>query len=213
MSTEPDELLDGVLDADVLADAVEEHLDAHPLPVDEAEVARIAARVRARIAERQAPPSRPWPLILGLAAAAVILFALASSSPTSQDAGADGPNDAPAAVLRAEPEVRVVTVPAMRTLAERPLQPSEGAVLLSSEQGSTGVLLVQKGGATLDGTDVPPSHWAIVAHSDAEVVVFPDGAPPPAGLPEPVEEQLDDLRWRALPPRTMDALDRLLEEP
>jgi len=214
MSTEPDDLLDGVLDADVLADAVEQHLDAHPLPVDEAQVAQATARLQARIAERQAPTARTWPLLaLGLAAAAAVLFVMASWSPTPHDASIDGATDAPAAVLRAEPEVRVVTVPAVRTLAARPLLSDEGAVLLASEQGTTGAMLVQEGRVELDGSEVPEAHWAIVTHHDAEVVVFPDGTAPPAGLPEVLEEQLDDLRWRVLPPRTLDALDRLLEEP
>ncbi len=87
MSTEPDDLLDGALDAD----ALEQHLDAHPLPVNDDVVARVTARLQRHMEARPGAPAKPWPwLALGIAAAAAVLLVLASWSATTHRAATEG---------------------------------------------------------------------------------------------------------------------------
>ena len=81
MSTEPVErLLDATASERPWSASVEAHLDAHPLPVDEAVVDRIAERLERRIRPR---PSRAWlPLtvLAGLAAATAMLMLRSTAS-------------------------------------------------------------------------------------------------------------------------------------
>ena len=83
MSNRPDEaLLDAVADAPVLAAAVEAHLDAYPLPVDDDEILASAARLEARLGAQPANEPVRWWLIAGVAlvaAAAVALMAVPRS--------------------------------------------------------------------------------------------------------------------------------------
>ncbi|MCB9692489.1 MAG: hypothetical protein H6736_11810, partial [Alphaproteobacteria bacterium] len=69
MGEPADEIVGRAGESDVLADLVEDHLDRHPLPVDEAEVDAVAARLEARMA-----PGRPvWPFVVVVLAAAAVL--------------------------------------------------------------------------------------------------------------------------------------------
>lgn len=225
MSTrQVDALIDAVPDADRLADAVEAHLDEHPLPVDEAEVARVVERLQARM--RPARRSRAG---LGVALvasiAAVALVAVRVRGPAELPV-----EGTPQVVVQhlsaanAPAVVRVVDMPGVHefSLVERHVEVAPDSRLLTSERGRTAVMLVQRGRATVDdGQSVPAAHWALLTRTSdgsPHTVVFPDGQAPPS-LNEPVwdgpaaHEQLRGLRWQSLPASTLSTLEQLLEEP
>ncbi len=217
MPTEPDDLIGAVVDADILADAVEEHLDVFPLPVDEEALDRATARLAERIAERSEPRRRPvGGLIVPLvAAAAVALWVARYGLPTTGTATTSDLPEAPAAVLQAgqgQPPTAEPLLGPSEGLGGRPIVVEGDTTLLTSSAEGVGVLLVQEGEARVDDATVPAGHWAVVPHPEADVVVFPDGEAPPVEVDESVQRQLEDVRWRSLPPRTHDALERLLEE-
>lgn len=97
-------------------------------------------------------------------------------------------------------------------LAGRPIHVEGDTTLITSTAEGVGALLVQEGEALVGDTPVPAGHWAVVASPEAKVVVFPDGEAPPIEVPAPLQRQLEDVRWRSLPPHTLNALDRLLED-
>jgi len=217
MPIEPDDLIAAVADADLLAEAVEDHLDVTPLPVDEDAVDRAATRLSERIAERSAPPRRSlgWVVVPLVAAAAAAVWVARFGLPTTGLATTSDVSDAPAAVLQAGQERVPETEPILgpsEGLGGRPIVVEGDTTLLTSSAEGVGVLLVQEGEARVDDATVPAGHWAVVPHPEAEVVVFPDGEAPPVELDPPVRRQLEDVRWRSLPPRTHDALERLLED-
>ena len=213
MSTEPaDELLERAAESATWAAAIEDHLDAHPLPVEPDEIERIAARVHARI-QRRRRSVNPWIALGGIvlaAAAAVALWMPATETP---------PQSAPETV--AAPAVVFTPVQVL----EGPLLEREALVLgpdarvLRSEQGPTTVLLVQQGTVLTPTQAAPAGNWVLSTEANGvlEQVVFPDGqAPPPLNgdvWPDSVHTQLRAVRWSALPPETLAALDALLEAP
>ncbi|MCB9677749.1 MAG: hypothetical protein H6737_21765 [Alphaproteobacteria bacterium] len=223
MSTRPDDaLLVAVADADVWADAVEAHLDAHPLPVDAAEIDAAADRLEARLGLKR----RRWPLAsLVLAAAglaAVSVWRFTGPAPIPSRVGPE-----PAAARRAEVvRVREIVAPTVPDAqiellsVRRTVTLAAGTRVLSSEGEKSAVLLVQEGEAHIGETSVPEDHWALLTTledgSSAEVV-FPDGQAPPPLEPDVwggtrVQPQLERVRWHALPDRTLDTLKSLLEE-
>lgn len=225
MSTEPAEaLLDGVIDGDGLADLVESELDAHPLPVDEQDVARAVARLQARMG--RAPRRFPWARIagvaLGIAALAVLIARLGEDPVVHPDPVAHGPVVLHATVPAAPIRVVGLEVPARLELpaARRTIELAPDARILASERARVGAVLVQDGAIALDGRPVGAGTWALVTRTDDGTphdAVFPDGSAPPP-LPEPVwggevHEQLRDLRWEALPEGTLSTLETLLEAP
>lgn len=227
MSTEPSEtelLLDRIDEAERLARAVESHLDEVPLPVDEAEVQRIAARLQARMQGHSTGggAARPvWPVLLGVGlalAAAALLWTRAPRAPSSEAP------ELPTLELKAEapPHDPVVLVPApAHTPLEASIAVQPGSrVLTSPERRETVVVLVQEGAAELAGVTIPAGHFGVQTRTDQGTVVtrFKDGERPPETLEQgvwaetAVHEQLEELRWKALPDTTLDALDALLED-
>lgn len=227
MSTRPDEaLLDAVADSDVLSDAVEAHLDAWPLPVDEAEVDRIAATLHRRIAPQAArPPHRLLWLAAAVALAAGLLLTVQwASQPTEMTPAPAGPTALVRADVAPQPrEVRKIEAPGvvpLPSLGRTLLVDDDSSVLVSTAPRSV-VVLVQEGAASSADVAVPPGHWAVLGPTQDGVtttVVFPDGQRPPAELDgalwleTPVHVQLEELRWKSLPEHTLNVLDGLLEE-
>jgi hypothetical protein len=221
MSVEPAELLiDAVGEAATLAEAVERHLDAFPLPVDDASVARIADRLH----RRMQPRVRFAALGAGLLAATML--ASVSGGWLAPRQALVVSSNAPAELLvesRESATVKQIDQPGTVIFAgaSRSLDLLPGAAVLASEQGRTAVVLVQRGLARDGDVAIPEGHWAALTRTDAgeATVVFRDGDRPPRELEggvwqaDQVTHQLRDLRWRALPDRTLDTLDRLLEEP
>jgi len=224
-----DAMIDGLADpegADVLADAVEAHLDRFPLPVDEDAVARVVDRLEERLGGRRAPAMRWLPsaaVVAGLVAAAAALFVVARSSERGAiDAPVASPDDLAPLVAPAPPPV-VTPLPMTRTFptAQRTVHVEGDARWVGGESGEVAAILAQEGDVRVDETVVREGHWALITRDAAGVaheVVFPDGTPPPP-LPaetwadQPVDPLLEDLRWKSLPDETLSTLDRFLEAP
>ncbi|MEZ4317168.1 MAG: hypothetical protein R3F61_06680 [Myxococcota bacterium] len=224
MSIEPVEaLLDAVADAPVLAEHVEAHLDAHPVPVDEAEVQRVADRLSARMKAGSVPERRarwPWMVAgLGLAAAAVGGFVM---RPVARPGAVQGVDVVAPAVVVGSDTVQLREAPgALRFDApRRTVTVAPDSRLLTSERGRTAVVLVQEGRVTTELSTVPEGHWVLltrVEDGSARDVMFRDGeAPPPLEADvwggTAVQRQLEEVRWESLPDRTLETLDALLED-
>lgn len=226
MSNRPDEtLLDAVVDAPVLAAAVEAHLDAYPLPVDDDEVLASVDRLEARLGLRQpANSNRAWivgaALLLAAAAIAAMLALPEEAEVTHVPSVAKvevlqsttPPTLERIETTRAETQIELIGVD--RTLT---LEPETR--LISSQAERSAVILVQKGRVHDAQIDVPAEHWAVFGRSDQGTaqVVFRDGEAPPELDPEVydvevVHQQLKQVRWESLPDRTLETLDRLLEK-
>ena len=223
MSNRPDEaLLDAVVDAPVLAAAVEAHLDQFPLLVDEDEVQSSAARLEARLGGPTESTPRWWLLgVLVLAAAAAVLLSIRLAPETSEAPRTVQPTEVRQAVTPPTLE-RVETQQAETELVlpsvERTLTVEPETVMISSQSERSAVLLVQKGLVHDETIEVPAGHWALFTQHDGttEQVVFRDGEAPPELDPETwdveaVDQQLEGVRWESLPDRTTDTLERLLE--
>ncbi len=225
MPTEPAEsLVQAAAEADALAAHVEAHLDAFPLPVDEAEVDAVVARLQGRMAPA---PRRwrwaPWGGVVALAAAALLALRLGGGGevPTAEGVRAEG--EVPMALRvqvpdRLEP-VQVVVDPgavSFPTVGRRVEVPVGTRVLTSEERGAA-VVLVQEGAAQIDGAEVPAGHWAVLG-DDGSTVTFEDGQAPPAALEgdrweaTPVHDQLEKVRWQSLPDRTLKQLDLMMQK-
>ena len=215
MLIEPGEdIVEHAAGSEVWAAAVEAHLDAHPLPVDEAAVRRSAARLERRL--RQPIRQRRWRAALAVAAAAALgLLAAQPALLTS-----------PQAVTAPEPDaMRAIIGPApapAKPLPRRPMVPivaaPDAVVLVDAAPDST-VLLVQEGTVQIGDEVVSAGTWAIVgqpAGGEAIQITFPDGQAPPldgAALDaEDIDTRLERLRWDALPERSRATLQRLLED-
>lgn len=224
MSTEPSEsILDAVGDAERLAAEVEAHLDEAPLPVDEEQVQRIAARLEARMQGPRAASTsnRPvWPVLLGVG------LALAAATLVWTRVPVEAPPPQAPTLPTIELEATLAPLPHVEIPAPPELAPAFGVqvtpgsrVLTSPERRETVVVLVQEGSALLSGTEVTAGHFGIQTRTDEGTVVtwFRDGERPPEQLEKgvfaetAVNEQLEELRWRALPDATLSTLDALLE--
>jgi hypothetical protein len=217
MPIEPvDQLLESVPGSEVWSGVVEDHLDAHPMPVDSAEVDRIAARL-----ERRIRGPRRWPIAVAvvLAIAAAALFVAVPFVGGPVETVAPAPVAAPALVPSLPMEVRVHAVPG-------PLERSTGIVVgpdarvISSVVDRTAVLLVQEGEVDAVGRTVTAGNWVLVTQLEDGTtgsLVFADGEAAPVLNRDvwdaQVPRQLEAVRWQALPDETLDALDSLLEAP
>lgn len=222
MSTRPvEELLERVAETDRLAEVVEAHLDAHPLPVDEGEADRIAARLEARLRPRRSPWVRGFALAAVALAAGLVGLAFRVSS---QVEPVEGPVSVPGAAVLVTPPAPTRATPVSEAtpdglpLSRRALEIEPGSDVHVLD-GTTAIVLVRSGAAHSDGETLPAGHWGLLAReADGAPVtaVFRDGAAPPAldgavwgpDLPE----RLRDARFDLLPVTTLEALDALLED-
>jgi hypothetical protein len=219
MPIEPaDALVDEATHSSCLADSVESHLDAHPLPVDEAEVERIAARLHGRMR-----PRRRWlgPMVVVAAVGVLAAGALLVARPVPREETTVAPMP-PAVELRVGtpayvPQRHQVPGGVMRfERVQRTLEVSDPSVVLASEGPTAAVVLVAEGDAAVDGRPVPEHTWVVMGR-DGSTVTFPDGVAPPVELQGAdwaegaVHEQLEALRYQSLPPRTLGRMQRLMD--
>ncbi len=221
MSNKPVEsLVDAVADSDVLAEVVEQHLERRPLPVDPAEADRIAERLHRRIAPSRSGNSKfiVGITVLALAASALVALRLAATT-QPKTAEHSEVSEAQRASIKDSPRViSNTTQPVRFEGAQRSVVLGSESQMVASEREKVAVVLVQKGSATTDGTVIDEAHWGLLTRvqGSPRTQVFRDGLPPPT-LPEDVwganvAEQLESVRWQAMPERTLDTLNRLLEE-
>jgi len=216
MSNGPDELVERAEELADWAERVEAHLDAHPLPVDEATVQAAAARLEARLGTPRRS-RRLVPALLGGLLAAALAWAVLRPRPPDV-AMTPTPNSAP--TLRATaPEAPPVAVHLEEPARSVVVDP--GSAVWTQEIDHSAVMLVREGRVEVGGEVYPSGTWLLLgrrADGESVTVAFPDGeAPPdlePDTWPRPaVDAALRRIRWRSLPDRTTDTLRHLLEEP
>lgn len=204
-----EDLIGAAADHDVLALVVEQQLDAHPLPVDDMEVQasvdRLLVRMQTSTPVQHTVPRR-WPRWTGLAlaVAAAAAAALLIEAPTEPVATVQPPASPSTLSPVALPKPEVIS----RLPAEAPpVQLEPHCVTLQGD----GVVLVREGAAVVRGARVTAGQWAV--HRPGENTrVFADGESPPPDIDDETRNHLQDLRWRAIPERTLRALDTLLED-
>lgn len=214
MTPDPvEQLLDAVADADGFAQAVEAHLDANPLPVDDAVLEATVDALERRLAVQPAPTARRWPWFVPVAlAAAGALWMLQPGTPPAEpvvqlpaiEAVAMKDPVMSATVAEVPRSYDVFDVAGTHTLdgAQRELVVAKGARAWVSREGQTAVVFVERGAVESDGVSVGAHQWMLL-HHDGErplSVVFRDGDPTPAlgeaWADSTVHAQLQTLRWR-----------------
>jgi hypothetical protein len=212
-----EDLVDGVPSTSALAELVENHLDEHPLPVSEDEVQAVVARLE----QRMAPARRTvvgWRAVAAVTLlAAVGLMAARLAGPTLLSSPAPGPTDSltpavvPAPVVMAAVEDgRVHFRKVQRTVHQAP-----DTALLRSEDATAAAFLVRSGSVLVGDQLVEAGEWVVMAPPAANLPdhIFADGTVPSLTTWDETTaaEQLQDLRFQALPDDTLKALDALLE--
>ncbi|MEN0061156.1 MAG: hypothetical protein AAGA48_03345 [Myxococcota bacterium] len=195
---------------------LEAHLDAHPLPVDEAVVQAHARRLAKRLGK--APPQRRWRTLAGLGALAAALMLGVRVWPA-------GPVSVPSRVEQSVasldlavaemPPPAAVEVSLLDVGASLIAEP--GGRLLVSEVDDVAVVFSNDQAVWVNGQRIEPGTWVVLSEEvdgTRQHLTFPDGTAPPRSadvMTEDVDDTLQQMRWQSLPPRTQDRLDELLD--
>lgn len=193
-----DELLDGVGETERLAARVDQHLDEHPLPVDEAEVEAAVRRLQARLQPRRSG----WRPLLAVGTVTLLAASLLLAT-RSVETVPVRPTDEPAALQR-------VALPERPLLSVEPVEEATcETVDLLQWDGPAGQLRFTCRPTEIGGEPVRENRW-VVGPPEAPVVFRDGDRPPPEAAPH--AETLRRARYERLPAATLDQLERLLED-
>lgn len=209
-----DQLLDAAPDGDLFAASIEAHLDVHPFPVDELQLEAVVGRLEAKM--RRARPWR-WLAGFGLAVAAVAMLAAGASVRHGTVRGT--PTPPPIELLLEHPDPAQLHVTSFEGL-EREVEGPPTTRVVQVVSNGIAVVLVSEGELVADdGAKASAGEWMLLTRLEdgsPQSLVFSDGERPPPLHPDAwstaaVQRQLRAARWKALPTRTLEALDTLLE--
>lgn len=209
-----DRLLEAASAGDRFAAAIEAQLEDHPLPVNELELEAAVGRLEARM-----QPSHTWRWVAGFGLAVAALTLLVAGVSVRPGAVRDAPTPPPIGLLFEHPgpaELRVTSFEEVHREVEAPAT----ARMVQVVSDDLAVVLVREGELVADdGTRAAAGEWMLLTRLEdgsPQSLVFTDGDRPPPLHPDAwnaaaVQRQLRAARWKALPTRTIEALDALLE--